>query len=133
MALAPTYRAVDNDLYFSDAQALTVTTAAYSTNELNLGAEGMGYGTPIQVVVQCSSFSATAASTMLIEVANSTAATATTICQDIGTAVTGSANFEKKFTLPADVKKYVRLRYTLTASAASNVTITAFATAMVNP
>lgn len=127
MSLAPRFRAVDRELYFSKAVSLTVTTATYSS-ELNLGGVDMGQ-TPVQVVVQVSSISATAASTFLIEVAAGTATTPTTIVQDIGTAVTGSANFEKIFTLPADVAKYVRLRYTLTGSAASSASITSFATA----
>ena len=128
MALAPRYRAKDKSLLFSNAQALTVTTAAYCTTELDLGVVDMGAGSPIHVVVYVSDISATAASTFLIEVCDSAAATATTLIQDIGTVVTGSAAFEKIFTLPIDVKRYVRLRYTLTGTAASTATITAFAT-----
>jgi hypothetical protein len=131
MALDQYYRAFDLDLAFSNAVALTVTTATYSS-ELNLGSTQMGKGKPIQVVVQVQGITATAASTILVEVAAGSATAPTTFVQDISTAVTGSANFEKHFTLPADVAKFVRLRYTLTGSAASACTITAFATAPVN-
>ena len=128
MSLQPRYRAKDYALLFSNAVSLTVTTATYSS-ELDFGATDMGEGSAIDVVVYVSAISATAASTMLIEVASSTAATATTIVQDIGTVVSGSASFEKIFTLPKDIARYTRLRYTLTGSAASSCTITAFATA----
>ncbi len=128
MSLQPRYRIKDKSLLFSNAVSLTVTTATYSS-EVDLAGSDMGEGSPIDVVVYVSAFSATAASTFLIEVAAATTTTPTTIIQDIGTAVTGSAAFEKIFTLPKDVARYVRLRYTLTATAASNVTITAFATA----
>ncbi len=129
MALAPRFRAVDRELYFSKAVSLTVTTATYSS-EIDFGSVDMGL-TPVQVVVQVSSISATAASTFNIEVAAGTATTPTTIVQDIGTVVTGSANFEKIFSLPADVARYVRLRYTLAGSAASSASITSFATQMI--
>lgn len=129
MALSPRYRAVDNDLYFSDAQALTVTTAAYSESQIDLGVVDMGAGSPIDVVCYISGITATAASTILVEVADGAATAPTTIIQDIGTVVTGSAAFEKLFTLPKEVKRYVRLRYTLSGSAASSCLITAFATA----
>lgn len=128
MALNNVYRAVDKELKFSDAQAVTVTTAVYSTTELDLGGSGMGYGTPAQVVVQVTGISATAASTILVEVAAATTTAPTVIVQDIGTVVTGSASFEKIFFLPVDVARYVRLRYTLTGTAASSATVTAFVT-----
>lgn len=129
MALNNVYRASDRETMFSNAQALTVTTAAYSTSELDLGGAGMGNGEVVKVVVQVTAISATAASTMLVEVAAATTTAPTTIIQDIGTVVTGSAAFEKIFSLPVDVARYVRLRYTLTGTAASTATITAFATA----
>jgi len=128
MALAPRYRNKDAKLLFSNAYSLTVTTATYSS-EIDLGAADMGCGSGIDVVCYVSAISATAASTMLVEVAAGTATTPTTIVQDIGTAVTGSAAFEKLFSLPKEVGRYVRLRYTLTGSAASSATITAFAQA----
>ena len=129
MSLAPRYRAKDKSLLFSNAQALTVTTAAYSTSEIDLGVVDMGAGSAIDVVCYVSGITATAASTILVEVADGAATAPTTIIQDIGAVVTGSAAFEKLFTLPKEVKRYVRMRYTLSGTAASSCLITAFATA----
>lgn len=127
MALAPRYRNKDLKLLFSSAYALTVTTAVYST-ELDLGTADMGVGSGIDVVCYVSAISATAASTMLVEVAAGTATSPTTVVLNVP-AVTGSAAFEKQFSLPKEVGRYVRLKYTLTGSAASSATITAFAQA----
>lgn len=127
MALTPRYRNKDAKLLFSNAYALTVTTATYSS-EVDLGAADMGAGSGIDVVCHVSAISATAASTLLIEAAAGTATTPTTVVVNIP-AVTGSAAFEKLFSLPKEVGRYVRLKYTLTGSAASSATITAFAQA----
>jgi len=128
MALAPRYRAKDKSLLFSSAQSLTVTTQAYSTSEIDLGASDFGVGSPIDVVVYVSAISATAASTLAITVVSGTATAPTTNILTIPT-VTGSAAFEKLITLPKEVSRYVRLGYLLTGTAASTATITAFATA----
>ena len=128
MALQPRYRIKDYALLFSNAVAVTVTTATYST-EVDFGVADMGEGSAIDVVCYVSGITATAASTINIEVASGTATTPTTIVQDIGTVVTGSAAFEKIFTLPKNIARYTRLRYTLSGSAASSFLVTAFATA----
>jgi len=127
MALSPRYRSKDAELLFSNAYALTVTTATYSS-ELDLGGADMGAGSHVDVVVYVSSITATAASTLDIVVAAGTATSPTTTVLTIPT-VTGSAAFEKIVTLPREVARYVRLKYTLGGTAASSATITAFATA----
>lgn len=126
MSLANRYRAKDAQLVFSSAVSLTVTTATYSS-EIDLGSADMGAGSPIDVVCYVSSISATAATTIDIVVAAGTATSPTTTVLTIPT-VTGSAAFEKLFTLPKEVGRYVRLKYTIGGTAASSCTINAFAT-----
>ena len=118
------YRPVDLDLMFSNAVSLTVTTATYSS-EIDMGGIYMGDASAVRGVVQIGTISATAASTIAVAVYASTAATATTKIMTIET-VTGSAAFERHFTLPADCARYIRLGYTLGATAASSCVITAF-------
>ena len=130
MALNNHYRATDKELMFSAAQALTVTTATYSTNELDLGSAAMAQGEAIRGIIQVSGYSATAASTLAIVVASATTTAATTTIMTIPT-ITGTAAVERFFTLPADCPRYVRLNYTLGATAASSVNITALLTAEV--
>lgn len=50
MALSPRYRSKDAELLFSNAYALTVTTATYSS-EIDLGGADMGAGSPVDVVL----------------------------------------------------------------------------------
>ena len=128
MSLAPQYRAKDKELVFSAAQALTVTTQAYSTSEIDWGSTDWAAGSHLDVVVQVTAISATAASTLIITAVAGTATAPTTVALTLPT-VTGSAAYVKDFTLPKDIGRFVRLGYLLTGSAASTATITAFATA----
>jgi hypothetical protein len=128
MALEPRYRIKDTSLMFSSAQALTVTTQAYSTSELDFGTTGMAEGSPIDVVVYVSAIAATAASTFTIALYGGTATAPTTVLLSVP-AVTGSAAFEKIITVPKDMPRFIRVGYLLTGTAASTATVTAFATA----
>lgn len=131
MALNPKYRAKDKDLVFSAAQSLTVTTQAYSTSEIDWGSlasTDIAAGSNVDIVVQVTAISATAASTMIVTVVAGTATAPTTVALTLPT-VTGSAAFEKIFSVPKDLARFVRLGYLLTGSAASTATISAHATA----
>jgi hypothetical protein len=129
MALNPRYRMKDKDLLFSSAQALTVTTQAYSTSEIDFVGTDVAAGSDVNIVVKVSAISATAASTLAITVVSGTATAPTTAILTIPT-VTGSAAFERIISLPKNTtSRFVRLGYLLTGSAASNATITAYALA----
>ena len=130
MALNNYYRATDLGLMFSNAYALTVTTATYSTT-LDLGSgANMGQGQAVRGIVQVTGITATAASTLIIALCASSASTPTTVVATYETH-TGSSSFEEHFTLPADIARYVNLKYTLSGTAASACTITAFLTSKV--
>jgi hypothetical protein len=127
MALNPRYRMKDKDLLFSSAQALTVTTQAYSTSEIDFVGTDVAAGSDVNIVVKVSAISATAASTLAITVVSGTATAPTTA---ILAAQTVTVVGERIISLPKNTtSRFVRLGYLLTGSAASNATITAYALA----
>jgi len=115
----------DFDLAFSKAQAFTVATTvgaagAASTNQIDLGSTGMGEGVAIKGVVNVTGLTGT----LTLTIASSTA-TAPVYTNNPVTLTVVSANGQMHFTLPQDVRRYVKLFYAVTSAA----TVTSWLTA----
>lgn len=113
---------VDYELLLSNAQAIAVTANTGSTNEIDLGATGMGEGVAIKGVLNVTAI----AGTMKVIVGHKTAASVAATDNPVTlTTIADAATGQYHFTLPQNVSRYVKLFYTCVTSA----TVTAWLTA----
>ena len=123
---------LDNQLVFSDAQALTTT--AVSTNVIDLGADGnIGIGEPMGVVitVDVALDGTTTDETYVVTVQSGSSATPTTVIATRAITYTeGVLGAQFVIPLPPDLSgaRYLRLNYTL-----GGTTPTATLTAVLQP
>lgn len=112
----------DFELLFSNAQVIAATANTASTNEIDLGATGMGEGTPVKGIINVTAITGTTSVKVCHKTSASVAATDNpTILPTI------SAVGQYYFTLPQNCGRYVALFYTgVTAT-----TVTAYLTAEV--
>jgi hypothetical protein len=115
----------DYELLFSNAQAFTVATTvgaagAASTNQIDLGAAGMGEGVAVKGVINVTALTGTLTVTI-----GSKATTGPVYTDAPVTLTTISSTGQVHFTLPQSCLRYVKLFYATTTSA----TVTAWLTA----
>jgi len=107
----------DYELLFSDAQAFTVATTvgaagAAATNQIDLGATGMGQGAAIKGVINVTALTGTLTVTI-----GSKATTGPVYTDAPVTLTVISAVGQHHFTLPQNCLRYVKLFYATTTSA----------------
>ena len=115
----------DYELLFSDAQAFTAAVTvggagAASTNQIDLGATGMGQGVAIKGVINVTAITGTVTPTI-----GSKATTGPVYTDNPVTLTAITAVGQYHFTLPQNCLRYVKLFFASTTSA----TITAWLTA----
>ena len=115
----------DYEMLFSDAQAFTVAVTvggagAASTNQIDLGAAGMGEGVAIKGVINVTAITGTVTPTIGSKTSTGPVYTDSPVTL---TAITAVGQYH--FTLPQDCKRYVKLFFANTTSS----TITAWLTA----
>lgn len=118
---------VDNTLVLSNAQTVAATTS--STNHVRLPNTTMGEGHPLYLHIAIDSAYAAEAGTItfaLYDSADDTTFTATSLTEQRYTSSLTTANTELfRWPLPSDVRQYVQVRYTCSATP-SNGTIDAW-------
>lgn len=113
---------LDYALYFSNAQTIDNTSNAASTNEIDLGATGMGQGKSLKVVVNVTALTGT----LVVKVCHKTASGVAVTDNVLTMPTTGSGSTgQYHFTLPQNVSRYVKLFYTAGTSATISSWITA--------
>ena len=115
---------VDYELYFSNAQVIAATANTASTNEIDLGATGMGEGVAIKGVINVTEITGTTSIKVCHKTSASVAATDNPVTL---TTITSGAIGQYHFTLPQNVSRYVKLFYT----GVTSTTVTAWLTAEV--
>jgi len=115
---------VDYELYFSNAQVIAATANTASTNEIDLGATGMGEGVAIKGVINVTEITGTTSVKVCHKTSASVAATDNPVTL---TTISSGATGQYHFTLPQNVSRYVKLFYT----GVTSTTVTAWLTAEV--
>lgn len=131
----------DNPLVMSDGQAITAVGAAYSTDEVNLGAckdawgtsidsdPGEGGGLWLNVMVTTAFTSGTSTATLKAELVHGAATAPTTVLLSgaaiaVGSLTAGAYLLRAK--LPPGLDQYTRIKYTVAGSAMTAGAVDAF-------
>lgn len=108
---------VDNNLFMSDAQAVTATAASTKSLDFATATRNIGGGEPIELVVQvATSIDATGAGTVtfaLEDSADNTTFTPVVTTPAIGKAVLVAGYEVLRIRLPAGLRRYIQMNYTV--------------------
>lgn len=122
MALNGFQRMYDKSLAFSTAQVLDNTADTASTNEIDLGAVGMGVGAAIKGIINVTALSGT----LVVKVCGkaTTGPAKTDLIMTLPT-TSADATGQYHFTLPQNCPQFIKLYYT----AGTSGTVSAYLTA----
>lgn len=120
----------DNNLYMSDAQAVTATAASTKSLDMATALRNVGSGEPIELIVQvASALDASGAGTItfsLDDSADNTTFTPVVSSPAIGKATLVAGYEALRIRLPATLRRYIQVTYTVATGPFTTGTVNAF-------